>query len=59
VESELNISMICGGGADAEQNFSESERTRSQKMKLRPPLVGCARICVRIILLIVYLSESV
>jgi len=30
-ESELNISMICGAGADAEQNLSE--RTRSQKNK--------------------------
>jgi len=23
--------MICGGGTDAEQNFSEMERTQSQK----------------------------
>ena len=30
-ESDLNFSMICGGGVDAEQNFSESEQTRSQK----------------------------
>jgi len=30
-ESELNISMICGGRVDAEQNFSESERTWSHK----------------------------
>ena len=30
-ESELNMSMMCGRGADAEQNFSESDRTRSQK----------------------------
>jgi len=29
--SELNISMICGGGADAQQNFSQEERMRSQK----------------------------
>jgi len=29
-ESELNISVICGGGADAEQNFLESELMRSQ-----------------------------
>jgi len=27
----MNISVICEGGADAEQNFLESERTRSQK----------------------------
>jgi len=31
--------MICGGGTDAEQNFSEKERTQSQKkMRLRPSL---------------------
>ena len=30
-ESELNISMICGGGADVEQDFSEEKRTQSQK----------------------------
>jgi len=34
----LNFSMICGGGANAEQIFSEEERTRSQKMRLRPSL---------------------
>jgi len=38
-KSELNISMICGGGADAEQNFLESEWTRSQKIGLCPSLV--------------------
>jgi len=37
VESELNISMICGGGSDAEQNFSESKWMRSQKMRLFLP----------------------
>jgi len=37
-ESELNISITCGGGADAKQNFLESERMRSQKMRLRPCL---------------------
>jgi len=31
VKAELNISMICGGGADAEQNFLEEEQTWSQK----------------------------
>ena len=31
MQLQLNISMICGGGAHAEQTFSESERTRSQK----------------------------
>ena len=30
-ELKMNISVICEGGADAEQNFLESERTRSQK----------------------------
>ena len=30
-ESELNIFLICGRGADAEQNFLESERSGSQK----------------------------
>jgi len=30
---KLNISMICGGGADEEQNFSEEEQKRSQKNK--------------------------
>ena len=38
-ESNLNISMIFGG-ADAEQTFLTSERMRSQKMKLRPLLLG-------------------
>jgi len=32
-ESELNISMICGGGADVEQTSSELERTWSQKIE--------------------------
>jgi len=32
--------MICGGGADAEQNVSESELTWIQKMRLRPPLTS-------------------
>jgi len=30
-ESDLNFFMMYGGGADAEQNFLKSERTRSQK----------------------------
>jgi len=38
-ESDLNFSMIGGGGADAEQDFLGSERTRRKKMRLRPPLV--------------------
>jgi len=38
-ESVLNISMICGRIADAEQNVLESEQMRCQKMTLRPALV--------------------
>jgi len=30
----------CGGGADAEQNFSEEEQMRSQRMRLCPSLVS-------------------
>jgi len=36
----LNISMIYGGEADAKQNSSESERTRSHKNET-PPISGC------------------
>jgi len=30
-ELQLNLFMICGGGADAEQNFSKEERTQNKK----------------------------
>jgi len=30
--------MICGGGADAEENFSQLERMRSKNMRLCPSL---------------------
>jgi len=33
--------VIYGGGADAEQNFSESERTRSQKNETLPISAAC------------------
>jgi len=32
--------MVCGGGADAKKNVLESERMRSQTMRLNQPQVG-------------------
>jgi len=44
-QSELNISMICRGGADAEQNFSKSEWMWSQKTET-PSISGSRISCI-------------